>query len=232
MSGELSLERRYRRALRVLPGYYRDKWEEDMVAAFLDSWMTGDPEVDDCVLEFCKPAWSEVASVAALAGRLYLGGASAPRRYFAWGQAVRNAVLTVLLVHAVRAVDAFVRLAWKHRVFGRLPPPPLTIPIAPSGGIWPTTFYVVGGAWIVIFAALVLGHYRIARALAVLVIVPDLIALLQSQLTGARPAPRGRGPSGSCSILPRSWPWSRSTATPRRSRAGPGCWRCQVTTCW
>ena len=46
MSGDLDLEQRYRRVLRVLPGYYRDKWEEDMVAAFLDSWMTGDPDED------------------------------------------------------------------------------------------------------------------------------------------------------------------------------------------
>jgi len=30
MSGDLDLEQRYRR---VLPGYYRDKWEEDMIAA-------------------------------------------------------------------------------------------------------------------------------------------------------------------------------------------------------
>jgi hypothetical protein len=44
VSGGLGLEQRYRRVLRLLPGYYRDKWEEDMVAAFLDSWMTGDPD--------------------------------------------------------------------------------------------------------------------------------------------------------------------------------------------
>ena len=31
MSGDLELEQRYRRALRLLPGYYRDKWEKDMV---------------------------------------------------------------------------------------------------------------------------------------------------------------------------------------------------------
>ena len=40
MSGDLDLEQRYRRVLRLLPGYYRDKWEEDMVAAFLDSAAT------------------------------------------------------------------------------------------------------------------------------------------------------------------------------------------------
>jgi len=26
MSGDLDLEQRYRRVLRLLPGYYRDKW--------------------------------------------------------------------------------------------------------------------------------------------------------------------------------------------------------------
>jgi hypothetical protein len=50
MSGEL--EQRYRRALRLLPGYYRQKWEEDMVAAFLDSSLTGDPEEDEFITEF------------------------------------------------------------------------------------------------------------------------------------------------------------------------------------
>lgn len=80
MSGDLDLEQRYRRVLRLLPGYYRDKWEEDMVAAFLDSWMTGDPEEDEAILKFCRPTWPEIASVAALAARLYLGGRGAPRR--------------------------------------------------------------------------------------------------------------------------------------------------------
>ena len=60
MSGDL--ERRYRRVLRLLPG------------------------------------WTEVAGVAGLAVRLHLGGAGTPRRY-AWGRAIRRAVLTVLLVH-------------------------------------------------------------------------------------------------------------------------------------
>ncbi len=99
MSG--SLERRYRRVVRLLPGWYRVRWEEDMVAAFLDSWLTGDPQTDAWVLEIGKPDRAEIASVVGLAVRLYLGGASAPRRYFAWGQAVRNAVLAVMLLHAV-----------------------------------------------------------------------------------------------------------------------------------
>jgi hypothetical protein len=50
--------------LRLLPGWYRDKWEEDMVAAFLDSWLTGDRHEDECILEFCRPTWPEVANFA------------------------------------------------------------------------------------------------------------------------------------------------------------------------
>jgi hypothetical protein len=38
------LAERYRFVLRLLPADYRQEWEEDMVAAFLDSMDTGDPE--------------------------------------------------------------------------------------------------------------------------------------------------------------------------------------------
>jgi hypothetical protein len=185
------LERRYRRVLRLLPAYYRDQWEEDMVAAFLDSWLTGDPEADAYITRAAGPGGAEAASVAGLAARLYLGGAGAPRRYFAWGQAVRNAVLTVVLVHAAAALDGFVRLAWTHRVPRWLPAPPANIPVAPWGGIGPATSYAAGCAWIVIFAALVLGRYPAARVIAALAIVPGLFWLLQGQFTGAAPPPAG-----------------------------------------
>ena len=190
MSGGLGLEQRYRRVLRLLPGYYRERWEEDMVAAFLDSWLTGDPDDDDAILEFCKPAWPEVASVAGLAARLYLGGAATPRRYFAWGQAVRRAVLAVLLVHAVLGLNVLVRTAWSRRLFG-LPAPPVSLVVFSPAGVWPTVFYAVNVAWVVIFVTLALGYYRTARVLAALVIVPGLVALLQAQLTGIMPAPFG-----------------------------------------
>jgi hypothetical protein len=59
MSGDLDLEQRYRRVLRLLPGYYRDKWEEDMVAAFLDGWLTGDPDEDSVTMEYDRPTRPE-----------------------------------------------------------------------------------------------------------------------------------------------------------------------------
>jgi len=188
MSG--NLERRYRRVLRLLPGWYRQQWEQDMVAAFLDSWLTGDPETDECVLEFCKPGWAETASVAGLAVRLHLGGPGTPRRY-AWGQAIRRAVLAVLLVHAVLAVNVLVFLVWGRRLAGWLPAPPASLLTVSSGGVWDTAYYLAGVAWIAIFVTLALGHYRTARVLGPLAIVPGLVALLQAQLTGIMPAPFG-----------------------------------------
>jgi hypothetical protein len=176
MSGDLDLEQRYRRVLRLLPGYYRDTWEQDMVTAFLDGWLTGDPEEDEAVLEFCKPSWPEVASVAGLAARLYLGGAGAPRRYFAWGQAVRGAVLAVMLANAVWGLGQLVLFARSRHLIGWLPPPP--------GGIWPTVSYAVGYAWVVVFVALVLGDYRVARVIAALAVAADLAVVLHGQLAG------------------------------------------------
>jgi hypothetical protein len=183
------LERRYRRVLRLLPGWYREQWQEDMVAAFLDSWLTGDPAADEYIGKVAGPSAAEVASVAVLAVRLYLGGPGTPRRY-AWGLALRRAVLAVLLVHAVLAVDELVFLVWSRRLVGWLPPPPASIVITP-GGAWDRVYYLACVAWIVTFVALALGRYRTARVLATLAMVPNLVALLQAQLTGIMPAPFG-----------------------------------------
>ena len=187
MSGDL--ERRYRRVLRLLPGWYRQRWEQDMVTAFLDGWLTGDPETDAYITKAAGPTWAEAASVAGLAVRLRLGGAGTPRRY-AWGQAVRRAVLAVLLTHAVLSLNVLVFLVWGHRLVGWLPAPPGSLAVAPSG-VWDSVYYLVGVAWIVSFVSLVLGHYRTARVLAALAIVPGLVALVQSQITGIMPAPFG-----------------------------------------
>jgi hypothetical protein len=176
MSGDL--ERTYRRALRLLPRYYRQQWEEDMVAAFLDSSLTGDPEEDELIIEYGRPSWPELASVAGLAVRLYLGGAGAPRQYLTWGQAVRDAVLVVTLARATQALGSFAVLVWKHRPFGLFAPPPQLV-AGSWDGIWAETWYAVGYAWIVAYIALVLGHYRTARGVAVLAIVPELVYLLQ-----------------------------------------------------
>jgi hypothetical protein len=183
VSGDL--ERRYRRVLRLLPGYYRERWEEDMVATFLDSRLTGSPEADARIIKDARPGRAEVASVAGLAARLYLGAAGTPHRYFTWGQAIRRAVLAVVLVQAVRSLDILMRTAWSRHLFGWLPAPPASMAAGTPGGILPpAVWYLVAYAWIVSFVALTLRQYRTAQVIAALAIVPDLIWLLQGEFTG------------------------------------------------
>jgi hypothetical protein len=184
----LTLEDRYRRVLRMLPGYYRDRWEQDMVAAFLDSRVTGDEGEDEYAFEFGRPGWAEVASVAGLAARLYLGGAGAPRRYFAWGQAVRGAVLAVALVHASQGLGDLTVLAWRRHQGAWLP---ASLAAPALNGAWPVVANAVDSAWIIAFTALVLGHRRTARTIAVLAVTADLVFLLQAQVAGLLPRPSG-----------------------------------------
>ncbi len=191
MSGDLDLEQRYRRVLRLLPGYYRDTWEEDMVAAFLDSWLTGDPDEDSVTMEYARPTWPEIASVIGLAARLDLGGAGAPRRYFAWGQAVRLAVLAVVLVHATQGLSLLTLLAWRRHLAGWFPALPASLAGPLQDGAWPTVMNVVDCVWIVIFVALVLGYHRMARVVAALAITADLVVLLQAQFAGLLLRPLG-----------------------------------------
>ena len=99
-------------------------------------------------------------------------------------------MLAVTLVHALLAVNVLVFLVWSRRLVGWLPAPPASLVVAP-GGVWDAVYYLVCLAWIVIFLTLALGHYRTARILAALAVVPGLVALLQAQLTGIMPAPFG-----------------------------------------
>jgi hypothetical protein len=189
VSGDL--ERRYRRVLRLLPGWYRQQWEQDMVAAFLDTCRSGDPGADEHLSQTAGPGWAELSSVVALAVRLHLTGPGTARRH-PWGQAIRRAVLAVALVHAVLAVDVLVFLVWSRRLVGWLPAPTAGLVTAAPGGAWVTVYYLVSVTWIAIFVMLARGQYRTARVLAALAIVPGLVALLQAQVTGIMPAPFGR----------------------------------------
>jgi hypothetical protein len=190
------LERRYRQVLRLLPGWYRDQWEDDMVAAFLDSWLTGDPETDAYIMEVAGPELAETASVAGLAARLYLTSVTGPaarlyriaagslRRHLTWAQAVRSAVLAVVLLHAVQGLSTLVFVAWVRHWIGWLPRPPASLVPASPPGVWVMGGYVVAYAWIVVFLMLVLRYYRTGRIIATLIVVSDLAWLLHHVLGG------------------------------------------------
>ncbi|XVQ82115.1 hypothetical protein ACQP2K_24985 [Microbispora siamensis] len=86
------LEERYRRWLRLLPASYRAEREEEMVSAFMEGAQPGRAGHDDQ-----RPRFLEIASVAALALRLRLGGPGSPPRSYLWGEVVRRAALLGLV---------------------------------------------------------------------------------------------------------------------------------------
>ncbi len=187
MSG--NLERRYRRVLRLLPGSYRERWQEEMTAAFLDSWLTGDADADAYISKAAGPSWGEITSVAGLAMRLYLNRAGTARRYLPRGQVARYAVLAVTVVQAMRGLSGLVAMAWSRHLFGWVPAPPASMMASGPAEPAQAVFYVVGYGWVVVFVLLVLGYYRPARVVAALAIVPDLVVLLQHQFNGRLPTP-------------------------------------------
>lgn len=86
------LEERYRRWLRLLPASYRAEREEEMVSAFMEGAQRGRAGHDDQ-----RPRLLEIASVAALALRLRLGGPGSTPGSSLCGEAVRRAALLGLV---------------------------------------------------------------------------------------------------------------------------------------
>ncbi|GAB2920921.1 hypothetical protein GCM10027280_04900 [Micromonospora polyrhachis] len=181
------LEERYRFLLRLLPAAYRQEWEDDMVAAFLDSMDTGDSETTAYVTDYGRPSLSEVASIVSLAVRLRLGGADAPPRSFAWGHAVRLATLMAMLAHAVMVTASIAVTLWLSGKIAWLPTPALEWPLSPPSNIWHTAWNLAGYAWLPAYVALVLGHRRVAQAVALLAIVPPAITTAVEQAAGDVP---------------------------------------------
>jgi hypothetical protein len=164
------LERRYRQVLRLLPASYRAAWEEEMVAAFLQSMATTDAEDSEFLAEYGSPSRSEVASVVALAVRLRLpalrlrlGVPGAAPRYAASSEGVRRAALALVLMHSAFAVVGLGELLW---LLGKVPS---WVPRAPVAWTQPglinrgyVTFTLLELAWLVAYLALVFGYRRAA----------------------------------------------------------------------
>lgn len=170
------LEERYRSLLRLLPAWYRQAWGDDMVAAFLESMdRDDDPEAASFVAEYGRPPLSEVASVVALAIRLRVGAVDAPPRPYAWGQAVRLAVLMTMLVNAAASLTGIAITVWLSGRISWLPtPPPDAIPAL--GGPLNVAWRFAGDAWLPAFIALIFGHRRVAQAVALIAIVPGIVS--------------------------------------------------------
>ncbi|HWH01102.1 MAG TPA: hypothetical protein VNV66_17725 [Pilimelia sp.] len=173
------LERRYRLVLRLLPADYRRAWEDDMVAAFLDSMDTEDPEAAAYLADYGRPPLREVASVVGLAARLRLGGAGASPRWYAWGRAVRLAVLMAMLTHAAMATGGLAVTLWGAG----------GLPWLPEPGQWALTWpeaawRLAANAWLPAYLALVLGYRPVAQALALLAIGSRVVGIAVEDAAG------------------------------------------------
>lgn len=181
------LEDRYRIMLRLLPAAYRAVWEEDMVATFSASVATDDPESAEFLADFGWPSWSELASVAALAVRLRLGGVGAQPRAVVWGDAVRRIALIGLLVNAALAVLGLGRSLWLAGALPLLPAPPEEVTVSMPAGWWGTVWSCAGLLWVAAYVALVFGYRRVAWLLAPLALLPAISWVLPAMTRGESP---------------------------------------------
>ncbi len=161
------LEQRYRRLLRLLPASYRQAWEQDMVATFLDGAVPDDDEDAEFAAEYGRPDGAEVRAVVALAVRLRLGGDGAPPRYLAWGEAVRRVATVGLLLRAVAAVAGVALLLWT----------PVRHPDLAGSDRMSALWAFAALLWVPAYVLLVVGSWATARVLAVVALLPDLAHL-------------------------------------------------------
>ncbi|GII59029.1 hypothetical protein Pth03_74180 [Planotetraspora thailandica] len=163
------LERRYRWVLRLLPASYRAEREEEMVSAFLEGARSGRAGLDDQ-----RPRWMEIASVAALAVRLRLGGPEAPPRSFLWGEAVRRAAVLGLVFWTMIGFLSAVQALIAYGILADALPADVIMGIGDAGSpdrLRHVLADVVPLLWAGSLGALVLGRSRTAKAAAVAALV-------------------------------------------------------------
>ncbi|MDX8148668.1 hypothetical protein SK854_41585 [Lentzea sp. BCCO 10_0061] len=104
-----NLERRYRLLLRVLPRWYRQDREEEMVGIFLAE------RDDDLDLEHSWPGWGETGAILGLSVRTHLAAGAAltsvPAKVVWRGEVVRALGMIGLLLGVFYATAAIVNLA-------------------------------------------------------------------------------------------------------------------------
>ncbi|MEV0263493.1 hypothetical protein AB0I49_19455 [Streptomyces sp. NPDC050617] len=191
------LEQRYRTVLRLLPAYYRAEREEEMVETCLHG-------IDENDQDEMRPAWGEVASVAALAVRSRMGGAGAPARYAAAGSAVRLfALLSVLLQAASALTERAVSLAWFH---GAAPADrDIYLDAFTRHGAFEsaraTAMWLLPLLWAAAYAALVRDRRTVALVCAALAALPSLTFVLDWAMGWAL------GPASALSYATAAFAW-------------------------
>ncbi|MEU8680423.1 hypothetical protein [Streptomyces sp. NPDC048611] len=169
------LEQRYRTALRLLPSYYRAEREEEMVETYLHG-------IDEQDRDEMRPAWGEVAGIAALALRTRMGTAGAPARYATLGATVRLFALLSVLLHAASALtEQAILLTWFHGAPARYRELFLggSTGHGTAPGLYEAALWLLPLAWTVAYLALLRDHRRTAFTFAVLAALPDLAAVIR-----------------------------------------------------
>ncbi|ANZ40777.1 hypothetical protein BBK82_37095 [Lentzea guizhouensis] len=156
-----NLERRYRRLLKVLPGWYRQDREEEMVGIFLAE------RTDALDLEHSWPGWGELWATLGLAVRTHLAAGAAlvhvPDRARWRGEVVRALGMLGLLLGVFYAGAALTSAALSHG--------------DPLWGSSVTWLRVFDAAPVAAFVALLAGRRTPAKLLAALGFVPTVLAL-------------------------------------------------------
>lgn len=181
------LEQRYRRVLRLLPAAYRRAWQDDMVAAFLESMADDSPVADETGESDNRwPSFAEVVSVGSLAVRLRFGGPGAKPAAFALGNAVRLACLLGVLTNAVMISSSVLASGWlAHHLpaeVDRVGSWPFAAP-----GTWHTGWDLLGCGWPAAYLALVLGRRRAAQILALVAVLPETVTPVSRFVAGDLP---------------------------------------------
>ncbi|NGY64830.1 hypothetical protein G7043_38545 [Lentzea sp. NEAU-D13] len=157
-----NLERRYRALLKVLPRWYREDREEEMVGIFLAD------RTDELDLEHSWPGWGETAAVLGLAARTHLAAGAAlatvPAKVVWRGEVVRAMGLFGLLLSVYFAGMFITSMAYAHRH-----------PEIVGGLTWTRVFDVLP---IAAFIALLAGKRTPAKVMAALAVLPGLVALV------------------------------------------------------
>lgn len=163
-SGMRNLERRYRALLRLLPKWYRQDREEEMVGIFLAE------RTDDLDLEHSWPGWGETGAVLGLAVRTHLaagaGISSVPAKVVWRGEVVRALGMLGLLLGLFYATAAIV-----NTVVGFGSP-------LQAGAPW---WRVLELGPVVAFAALLNGRRTLAKVAAAAPVLLTVVSLGQPQ---------------------------------------------------
>ncbi|HEV2088572.1 MAG TPA: hypothetical protein VGR21_09695, partial [Cryptosporangiaceae bacterium] len=176
------LEDRYRRALRVLPAYYRDAWEEDMVATFLEASYAAHPDDPEGV-EMSSPSRSERASILRLAVRLRLGGPDAAPRHFVWGEAVRRVALVGLFGNAVTVLAGVAFSFWLANGLPGVEIPADAPPPEQTNRLY-AVLELASLLWLPAFLCLIYGRRKAAWVLALVAFAPQVVTFVFLALDG------------------------------------------------